>query len=77
LPRNTVNRKEEPSLVLSVRISQKEFRQFKTTMRILQIQGSSISGQLRSFLRMSYFRSLRIRRSRERIQRERLEIGES
>lgn len=56
---------------LSVRLSSKELQRLKETLRNLQIPGSCLSVQMRLFFRESYFRSVRVRNTRERIQLER------
>lgn len=62
---NTVNRNEQPSQVLSVRLSSRELRRVKKTLRNYGITGSCLSEQLRAFFGQSYWRSVRYaRRSR-------------
>lgn len=68
---NDVNRSSQLSQVLSVRLTDLELKRLHKTFINLRIQGDSVSEQLRIFFRSSYFRSIRVRRKRERIARER------
>jgi len=60
---HNVNREEQGSHVLSVRLSQREFRRLRATLRNYQIDGSCFSEQLRKFFKDSYWRSIRHARS--------------
>ena len=71
MPRIHEPRASQLPQYLSVRLSSEELKRLRATLRNLQIPGSCLSVQMRLFLRESYFRSLRVRRSRERIQMER------
>jgi hypothetical protein len=48
--RNTVNREETGSKVLSARLSQQEWKHFREILRNYKIQKSSVSDQLRELL---------------------------
>jgi hypothetical protein len=60
--RNTVNREETVSKVLSARLSQQEWKHFQEILRNYKIQKSSVSDQLRALLRFELWRSRRYAR---------------
>jgi len=83
MAQTTVNREERDSHVLSVRLTDKQFKRVQRTLRNFGIEGSSMSEQLRLLLRKTYWSSVRfqtrhkeiqrvlqLRRERERIQGE-------
>ena len=55
--RNSVNREESGSKVLSVRLSQREWKHFQEILGNYKIQKSSVSDQLRELLRQDLRRS--------------------
>jgi predicted transcriptional regulator len=60
--RNTVDRGETGSKVLSARLTQQEWKNFQEILRNYKIQKSSVSDQLRELLRRDLWRSRRYRR---------------
>jgi hypothetical protein len=70
-----VNREEKLSEVLSVRLRERELQRLQKTLRNYEIQGNSRSEQLRILFRKFYWSSVRWRRVRERVQRERERKG--
>jgi len=67
---DSVNRDLQLSHVLSVRLTPKQWTRVQVTFRNFGISGSTPSEQLREFLRLWYWRSVRYARERERIQRD-------
>jgi hypothetical protein len=67
----TVNRALRLSHVVSVRLREREFQRLQRTLRNYGIQGNSMSEQLRILFHRIYWSSVRWKRVRERVQRER------
>lgn len=63
---DTVNREEQGSQVLSVRLSKRELMKLQRILRNFEIQGDSMSEQLRALFRMIYWSSVRWSRSNKR-----------
>jgi hypothetical protein len=60
--RNTVDREETGSKVLSARLTQKEWKHFHEILRNYKIKKSSVSDQMRALLRFELWRSRRYAR---------------
>lgn len=60
---NNVNREQRLSQVLSVRLRERELRRLQDTLRNFEIQGDSLSEQLRALFQRSYMSSVRWRRA--------------
>ncbi len=67
---NNVNREEQPSQVLSVRLSKRQFKRLQVTLRNFDIRADSLSEQLRILFERFYHSSVRWRRRWERAVRE-------
>jgi hypothetical protein len=65
------SKEQRLSHTIAVRLREKQFKRLQSTLRNFEIQGDSLSEQLRALFRKDYFSSLRWRRMRERFQRER------
>jgi hypothetical protein len=59
VPAETVSRDLQLSQVLSVRLTERQLKRLQKTLRILGIQGGSMSDQLRALFKWLYFKSLR------------------
>ena len=68
--RNTVDREETGSKVLSARLKQQEWKHFQEILRNYKIQKSSVSDQLRELLRVELWRSRRYARSQREFQKK-------
>lgn len=72
-----VNREEQGLHVLSFRLTQRELDMVKKTLRNFEVEGACVSEQLRNFFKGAHYRSVnyhhRLRRKREKIQKEREE----
>lgn len=66
MARDTVNREEQGSQVLSVRLREREFRRLQETLRNFEIQGDCMSEQMRALFHRVYWSSVRWRRARRR-----------
>lgn len=66
-----VNAEERLSHVLSVRLRERELKRIQETLRNFEIQGDSMSEQLRVLFRMEYGRSVRWRRALRKRKRKR------
>ena len=55
----SVNREEQLSQVLSVRLTEKQLQRLQKTLKNFGINNGSMSDQLRKFLKEAYFISLR------------------
>jgi len=71
----TEHKEEQPSHYLSVRLTDKQFRELQKTLEHWEIQGDSLSDRVRQLLKDSHGRAVnyhyRSLRKRERIQKER------
>jgi hypothetical protein len=68
--RNTVDREETGSKVLSARLKQQEWKHFQEILRNYKIQKSNVSDQLRELLRVELWRSRRYARSQREFQKK-------
>lgn len=66
MPAHCVPREEQLSHYLSVRLTARQLQRLQKTLRNFEIDQGSRSDQLRTFFRLMYWRSLRVRRKRER-----------
>ena len=57
--RNTVDKEETGSKVLSARLTEQEWKHFREILRNYKIQKFSVSDQLRALLRFELYRSKR------------------
>lgn len=69
MARTTVNREERDSHVLSVRLTEEQSKRLQRTLRNFEIQGSSMSDQLRLLFRRTYWSSVRFKARQKEIQR--------
>jgi hypothetical protein len=67
MDRNSVNREEQGSQVLSVRLSSREFRHLQETLRNLGIKKGSLSASVRVLFEKDLYRSRILRRKREQL----------
>ena len=76
-----VKRLDKRYRMVSVRLTYEQFRELQKTLRNFEIQGDSLSEQLRVFLKGAFTRSVghafRSRRKRERIQKEREKLSQA
>ncbi len=70
MDRNTVDREEKGSKVLSARLTQQEWKHFQEILKNYGIRKGSVSEGLRAQLRLELHRSRRWRRSQEQHRRE-------
>ena len=68
--RNTVDREETGSKILSARLKQQEWKHFQEILRNYKIQKSNVSDQLRELLRVELWRSRRYARSQREFQKK-------
>lgn len=69
MAQTTVNREERDSHVLSVRLTDKQFKRLQSTFRNFEIHGDSMSEQLRLLLRKTYWSSYRFKVRQKEIQK--------